>query len=549
MLVLVIIIFILHRPDGYYAYFFRGTYLIIPGLSAHSEGNFMTDKKFIDFGLIKPINRALSEMDYSEPTPIQLQAIPPLLEGRDLIGCAQTGTGKTAAFSLPIIHHLAKNQRKRERGVVRSLIVTPTRELAAQIYQNLRMYSKHLDMNSVVIYGGVGQSPQVKNMNRGVEILVATPGRLLDLINQGHVDLKKVEILVLDEADRMLDMGFIHDIRRILEHIPDERQTMFFSATMPPKIVQLSKKMVHNPVRVDVTPDKPVIEIIDQRLMMAEVSQKTTVLMNVLKEEEVHKALVFTRTKHGANKLVKLLGRAGINAEGIHGNKSQTARQNALADFKSGKVTVLVATDIAARGIDVEGITHVINHDIPDVAETYVHRIGRTARAGSSGISVSLCSKEEQRSIRDIERLIKQSIPVIDVKPYLSNVKLMPEVKRPQPKPKVQKQHGRRPYNKQGGRSGGQGGKPGNRQGSKPGGYQSNKPSGNQGNKPGGNQGNKPGGNQGGKPEGQQGGSGGGSGSGGRKPNPHRESRRQQKKQPKKGNKNRGNQGNNMMTR
>ncbi len=521
----------------------------------------MTYLKFTDFGLIKPIERALGDINYVDPTPIQQQSIPSLLKGRDILGCAQTGTGKTAAFSLPIIQHLAKNRRKRETGIVRALIVTPTRELADQIYQNMRMYARYLDVNSVVVFGGVKQNPQVKSLNRGVDILVATPGRLLDLIQQGYIKLEKVEIFVLDEADRMLDMGFIHDIRRILGYLPDKRQTMFFSATMPPKIVKLSKSMIHDPIRVDVTPEKPVLEFIDQQLFMAEMNQKTTVLMNILKEDDVKKALVFTRTKHGANKMVRLLGRAGIDAEGIHGNKSQAARQSALADFKNGSVKVLVATDIAARGIDVEGISHVINHDIPDVAETYVHRIGRTARAGSSGISISLCSKEEQGSWRDIEKLIKQPIPVSDVKPYLGNVKLMPEVKKQQPKPRqrVQKQHGRRPDNRQGGKPGNkQGGKPGNRQGYKPGGQQSHKPGdqqdgkpgnkqdgkpGNrQGYKPGGQQSHKPGNKQGGKPGGYKGGGGGG-----RKPNPHRDSRRQQQKQPKKSNNDR--QGNNMIMR
>ncbi|MCK4757765.1 MAG: DEAD/DEAH box helicase [Thermoplasmata archaeon] len=405
----------------------------------------MSDLEFADFGLIKPIKRALREINYTEPTPVQLQAIPPLLLGRDLLGCAQTGTGKTAAFSLPIIQYLAKNQRRRESGIVRALIVTPTRELAAQIYDNLKIYGKYLDVTSVVVFGGVGQNPQVKSLNRGVDILVATPGRLLDLINQGYVILDNVEFFVLDEADRMLDMGFIYDIRRILEYLPKKRQTMFFSATLPPNIIKLSKSMVHDPVRVDVTPEKPVIEFIDQRLMLVEMKDKSTVLMNILKNEAVGRALVFTRTKHGANKLVKLLGRASIEVEGIHGNKSQTARTKALADFKAGNVKVLVATDIAARGIDVEGITHVINHDIPNVAETYVHRIGRTARAGCHGISISLCAPEERPFIRDIEKLIKQSIPVFSVKPYLAKVELKPVEKRT---PKPRKSQTQKPRNK-----------------------------------------------------------------------------------------------------
>jgi ATP-dependent RNA helicase RhlE len=400
--------------------------IIIPDLSADIEGFFMSNQGFTDFGLIEPIKRALRDINYSVPTPVQVQAIPPLLAGRDLLGCAQTGTGKTAAFALPIIQHLARNQRRRERGFVRALIVTPTRELAAQIHQNLKMYCKYLDVNSVVVYGGVKQNPQVRSLNQGVDILVATPGRLLDLIGQGYIKLQNVEIFVLDEADRMLDMGFIPDIRRILGYLPKKRQTMFLSATLPPKIVQLARSMVNDPVRVDVTPDKPVVEFIDQRLMMVEASQKITVLINILKDRSVSRALVFTRTKHGANKLVRLLARAGIEAQGIHGNKAQNARQKAMDDFKAGRIRVLVATDIAARGIDVEDISHVINHDIPNVAETYVHRIGRTARAGCRGISISLCSPEEREFIRDIEKLIRQQIPVVSEKPYLADVELKP---------------------------------------------------------------------------------------------------------------------------
>jgi ATP-dependent RNA helicase RhlE len=411
----------------------------------------MIESKFTDFGLIEPLRHALRDIDYSVPTPVQVQAIPPLLAGRDLLGCAQTGTGKTAAFALPIIQHIAKNHRKRERGFVRALIVTPTRELAAQIHENLIMYGKYLDVKTVVVFGGVGQNPQVKALNQGVDILVATPGRLLDLIGQGYIKLQNVEIFVLDEADRMLDMGFIPDIRRILGYLPKKRQTMFLSATMPPKIVQLSKGMVQDPVRVDVTPERPVVEFIEQRLMMVEVRQKPTVLINILKDKDVTRALVFTRTKHGANKLVRLLERAGIRAQGIHGNKTQNARQKAMDDFKAGRIRVLVATDLAARGIDVEGISHVINHDIPNVAETYVHRIGRTARAGCRGISISLCSMDERPYIKDIEKLIRQPIPLVSEMPYLGNVDLRPEEKLAPPR-----QHNRRPRNPQGrGRQGG----------------------------------------------------------------------------------------------
>jgi len=391
----------------------------------------MSDPEFRDFDLIKPIYRALRDMEYTIPTPVQLQSIPPLLSGRDLLGCAQTGTGKTAAFSLPIIQNLAKNYRTRQRGFVRALIVTPTRELAAQIYENLNMYSKYVDVTSIVVFGGVKQHSQVKSLNKGIDILVATPGRLLDLIGQGYIKLDRVEYFVLDEADRMLDMGFIPDVRRILKYLPNKRQTMFFSATLPPKIIQLSKTMIQNPVRVDVTPDKPVVELIDQQLIHVKTKQeKVTVLMNILKEDNVKKALVFTRTKHGANKLVKLIARADIEALAIHGNKTQSARQNALDSFKAGRVKVLIATDIAARGIDVSGISHVINHDIPNIPDTYIHRIGRTARAGSGGTSISLCSPEEKEFIKDIEKLTKQKIPTIDKKPYLTKVELKPVEKK-----------------------------------------------------------------------------------------------------------------------
>ncbi len=391
----------------------------------------MTVPNFDTFGLVEPIRHALRDIDYSTPTPVQEQAIPPLLAGRDLLGCAQTGTGKTAAFALPIIQHMALNSHRREAGVVRALIITPTRELADQIYQNLKMYSRYVDVTSAVIYGGVGQSPQVKKLNRGVDILVATPGRLLDLIGQGFIKLDRVEIFVLDEADRMLDMGFIPDVRRILGFMPSKRQTMFLSATMPPKIVQLARNMVNEPVRVDVTPSKPVVEFIDQRLMKVEMRQKPTVLMNILKDREVKRALVFTRTKHGANKLVKLLGRAGIGGKAIHGNKSQSARQKALDDFKAGRCRILVATDIAARGIDVEEISHVINYDIPNISETYVHRIGRTARAGLRGVSISLASPDEIPYIRDIEKLIRQPIPLASAEPYLEYVNLKPVERTP----------------------------------------------------------------------------------------------------------------------
>jgi ATP-dependent RNA helicase RhlE len=351
---------------------------------------------------------------------VQVQSIPPLLEGRDLLGCAQTGTGKTAAFALPILQRLATVKRPRQRGVVRALIVTPTRELAIQIDQSMRDYAKYVDVVGAVVFGGVGQGPQVRALERGVDVLVATPGRLLDLMNQGHVRIEAVEVFVLDEADRMLDMGFLPDVKRILMKLPRKRQTMFFSATLPPDIVKLANTMVTDPVSVNVTPETPVVELIEQRMMYVERNDKLALLERLFQGKEVSRALVFTRTKHGANKLVKILDRQGIRSQAIHGNKAQTARQKALEDFKAGRVRVLVATDIAARGIDVEGISHVINYEIPNIPETYVHRIGRTARAGSAGVAVSFCDCEERSWVRDIERLLKKPIPVVKDHPFHS---------------------------------------------------------------------------------------------------------------------------------
>jgi ATP-dependent RNA helicase RhlE len=376
---------------------------------------------FSDFKLIEQLNRAVRDVGYVTPTPVQVQSIPPLLGGRDLLGCAQTGTGKTAAFALPILQRLATAKRPRQRGVVRALIVTPTRELAIQIDQSMRDYAKYVDVVGAVVFGGVGQGLQVKALERGVDVLVATPGRLLDLMNQGHVRIDAVEIFVLDEADRMLDMGFLPDVKRILQKLPRKRQTMFFSATLPPDIVKLANTMVTDPVSVNVTPETPVVELIDQRMMYVERNDKLALLERLFQGKEVSKALVFTRTKHGANKLVKILDRQGIRSQAIHGNKAQTARQKALEDFKAGRVRVLVATDIAARGIDVEGISHVINYEIPNIPETYVHRIGRTARAGSAGVAVSFCDREERSWVRDIERLLKKSVPVVRGHPFHSD--------------------------------------------------------------------------------------------------------------------------------
>ncbi len=389
-------------------------------LGRYNGDETMESLLFSDFKLIEQLNRAVRDVGYVTPTPVQVQSIPPLLEGRDLLGCAQTGTGKTAAFALPILQRLATAKRARQRGVVRALIVTPTRELAIQIDQSMREYAKYVDVVGAVVFGGVGQGPQVRALERGVDVLVATPGRLLDLMNQGHVRIEAVEVFVLDEADRMLDMGFLPDVKRILMKLPRKRQTMFFSATLPPDIVKLANTMVTDPVSVNVTPETPVVELIEQRMMFVERNDKLALLERLFQGKEVSRALVFTRTKHGANKLVKILDHQGIRAQAIHGNKAQTARQKALEDFKAGRVRVLVATDIAARGIDVEGISHVINYEIPNIPETYIHRIGRTARAGSAGVAVSFCDCEERAWVRDIERLLKKPIPVVKDHPFHS---------------------------------------------------------------------------------------------------------------------------------
>jgi len=364
---------------------------------------------------------AVNAEGYIHPTPIQSQAIPHLLEGRDLLGVAQTGTGKTAAFALPILHRLGL-ARRASRGCARVLVLTPTRELAIQIDESFHTYGKGLRSTHTVIFGGVGQRPQVKAMASGVDVLVATPGRLLDLMGQGHVQLHEVGIFVLDEADRMLDMGFIHDVRRVIKELPTERQTLLFSATMPDAISQLSQRILNHPVRVEVTPESTTVESVVQRVLLVEKRDKVRLLADVLDGPEIERALVFTRTKHGANRVVKQLGRVDVEAEAIHGNKSQTARQRALANFKAGKTRVLVATDIAARGIDVEGISHVINYDLPNIPESYVHRIGRTARAGADGIALSFCDVDERAYLRDIERLIRQRVDIVRGHPFESQV-------------------------------------------------------------------------------------------------------------------------------
>ena len=373
---------------------------------------------FETLGLIDALRNAVRAENYTAPTPIQAQSIPHLLAGRDLLGCAQTGTGKTAAFALPILQRLADNRRPAGARRMRALILTPTRELASQIDESFRTYGRNLRLSSTVIFGGVGQNPQVQALNRGLDILVATPGRLRDLMNQGHARLDGVEVFVLDEADRMLDMGFIHDVKRIIAALPAKRQTLLFSATMPNDIAHLADRILSQPVRVAVTPVAATADRIDQWMLHVEKGNKRALLDSVLKDRSIARALVFTRTKHGANKVAEQLARSGVSSEAIHGNKSQGARERALANFKAGRTRVLVATDIAARGIDIDGVTHVINFDLPNIPESYVHRIGRTARAGASGIAISFCDREERPFLRDIEKLIRKAIPVVDNHPF-----------------------------------------------------------------------------------------------------------------------------------
>lgn len=368
--------------------------------------------KFEELGLAETLLRAVAAEGYSSPTKIQSAAIPPVLEGRDVLGCAQTGTGKTAAFALPTLHHLGRVEcRVNGRGrKIRALVLAPTRELSLQIGESFKTYGRHTSARCAVIYGGVGQTPQVRALNYGADILVATPGRLLDLMQQGYIDLSHVEILVLDEADRMLDMGFIHDLRRIAEKVPKKRQTLLFSATMPPAIRQLADQWLSNPVDVRVGPTSSTVDKIRQSVFFVDQSQKIRLLTHWLQQTPWTRTLVFTRTKHGADKVTKFLVKAGINANAFHGNKSQSARQRAIASFKGQQPPVLVATDIAARGLDIDMVSHVINFDLPVDAESYVHRIGRTGRAGEDGIAVSFCDRSERTILRAIERLTRQTL-------------------------------------------------------------------------------------------------------------------------------------------
>ena len=373
----------------------------------------MSNSKFIDLGLAEPIQRALNARNHVIPTPIQARAIPELLAGRDMLGIAQTGTGKTAAFALPILHQLSRSDGSRVARRPRALILAPTRELAIQIGEEFRAYGKHLHLRKSVIFGGVSQKAQVDALNRGVDILVATPGRLLDLMGQRRLGLEAVEFLVLDEADRMLDMGFVRDVRKIIQALPKQRQSLLFSATMPGEVARLSGDILIDPIRIEVAPQATPVERVQQNVYHVKAADKIALLANILGDAALSRVIVFTRTKHRANRVAEQLGKHGIAADAIHGNKSQGARQRALKQFRDGNARVLVATDIAARGIDVESVSHVINFELPNEPESYVHRIGRTARAGAGGVAISFCDPSERDYLRDIERLIKSRLTVI----------------------------------------------------------------------------------------------------------------------------------------
>jgi ATP-dependent RNA helicase RhlE len=422
----------------------------------------MTISLFSELSLRPELQQALADQGYTTPTPIQAQAIPHLLEGRDLLGIAQTGTGKTAAFTLPILQKLADAGVRARPGQVKALILTPTRELAIQIDDSVKNYGAHLKLKHSVIFGGVGQGRQVDALQRGLDILVATPGRLLDLMNQRHVRFDDLSVFVLDEADRMLDMGFINDVRKIVATLPKNRQTLLFSATMPREIADLAAKLLNNPTRVEVTPQATTVERIGQHVIHVPMAQKRHVMVDLLADASMTRVIAFSRTKHGANKVTDHLNAAGITTAAIHGNKSQGARQAALESFRAGKVRVLVATDIAARGIDIDGISHVINVDLPNVSESYVHRIGRTARAGKDGIAISLCDTEERPFLRDIEKLIGMRLPVMELPPETPRIatpasqRPAQPVRRPQHKrPEGHRAEGHRPEgHRQDGRQG-----------------------------------------------------------------------------------------------
>lgn len=400
---------------------------------------------FNELNIAEPILRAIAEKGYTHPTPIQEKAIPVLLRGEDLLGCAQTGTGKTAAFAIPIIQQLYLDEfRVKTHRKIKALVVTPTRELAIQIQENFTEYGKYTDLRNTVIFGGVKQGKQTASLRQGVDILVATPGRLLDLISQGFITLKHIEYFVLDEADQMLDMGFVHDIKKLINLLPTKRQSLFFSATMPKSIIDLSGKILGNPERITVKPEQATAEKVDQAVYFVAKENKPNLLAHVILSEKAESTLVFSRTKHGADKIVRRLAKDKITAEAIHGNKSQNQRQKALGNFKDGKTKVLIATDIAARGIDVSELSLVVNYDLPNVPETYVHRIGRTGRAKASGIALSFCDVEERPYLRDIEKLINQKLPVISDHPYVDDSK--EEVgKKAEPQAKKKPQQARKP--------------------------------------------------------------------------------------------------------
>jgi ATP-dependent RNA helicase RhlE len=407
-----------------------------PTAAVEEKTDTATDSvSFTDLGLAEPLLNALAAANYTTPTPIQAQAIPALLQGRDMLGLAQTGTGKTAAFALPILHRLAEQKEHVGPKAVRALILAPTRELAVQISDSFKTYGRNLRMRQAVVLGGVSQGPQVRALSRGVDILIATPGRLMDLLNQRHLRLDKVSHLVLDEADRMLDMGFIRDVRKIVAAVPARRQSLLFSATMPNEVAKLAAELLHNPERVEVTPQKVTVERIEQSVHHVNTADKRMLLENLLADPAMKRVIVFTRTKHRANRVAEQLDKAGISADAIHGNKSQNARQKALDAFRKGRARVLVATDIAARGIDVSGVTHVVNYELPNEPESYVHRIGRTARAGADGAAISFCDSSERSYLRDIERLTKQRLNVVGDAPANDN----PAGERPDQK------RGRRP--------------------------------------------------------------------------------------------------------
>lgn len=409
-------------------------------------------KTFSELELFEPLQRALAQENYHTPTPIQAQTLPAALDGEDILGCAQTGTGKTAAFALPILDYLGREGFQAKPNRPLALVLAPTRELAVQIGESFQTYGRHLRLRCGLIYGGVNQTTQVRDLNRGVHILVATPGRLLDLMNQGHIQLQDLEIFVLDEADRMLDMGFLPDLKRIIAKLPEQRQSMFFSATLPTNIIELSNRLLYQPVSVNVTPTTTSVQRIEQHVMFVEKNGKQSLLQTLLAAPEVDSAIVFTRTKRGANMVADRLQRSGVDSAAIHGNKSQSARQRALNSFKSGSIRVLVATDLAARGIDIDGVTHVFNFDLPNEPESYVHRIGRTGRAGASGVAVSFCSSAERVDLRAIEKLIGQKVPVsgshTDSQPkvVVASVRQRPHRSRsPHPQAQAKQRTGRNP--------------------------------------------------------------------------------------------------------